>query len=260
MNSIRHSTETLFRPFTKWTLVAFIILITGCSQPTTETPITELVDEIQTVALTGQPTASQSSVVPDDAGSNPIDQSGTTIPDDEIELPEGVNFFAPQRATSLAVEVTGDQEKSLTVRLIGIVRSSETSDQDATALIKIETHLIPLKVGESSGEISLLSIDTAARSATIQHGRERLTLVMMDQPITNTTTNADRPRLFPQSPATGNRSHSASRRDEMTPPGIVVPEIEPLIEPFRDQSPIDLPDDLELPELPELPGLDDISL
>lgn len=177
------------------------------------------------------------------------------------ELDESRDFFAPPPTKAVKVEVAvTEQSDPQTVRLIGFVHSSDDDARSALALLKIGERLVPMREGESRDGIKLLAIDREVRSVSIEHRRERLTLLMMEQPIVNHAEPVSRPSPYRHRIR---ERHPSQDRPTVpigadTPDSLFTPPETPL--PNNQSTPADspilLPDEIQLPELPELPGIE----
>ncbi|WP_182865738.1 hypothetical protein [Stieleria mannarensis] len=177
-------------------------------------------------------------------------------------IPENVNFFSPPKAKTVKVEVETPQEETeqAIIRLIGFVTTDPDNTSSTLALLRVGGKLVPLHAGEEFDGISMISISCRERSAEIGYLGERLTLVMMNQPIENPAVEGPSPRRRRQrTPSRVPISPPGEIREDfqLPDPGWETPADPDLgLKSISEELEIALPDDLPLPEMPELPELE----
>lgn len=171
------------------------------------------------------------------------------------------NFFMPPIPMEAAEADTTSEVAEIQVRLLGFASVPSTEGNVSKAILKIADQLVYMKVGDVHADLKLVSIDK--RSVSLQRGRERWNVVLMNQPITNpgvpyrsnagnrassgrgSTTRSSEPSPFPAPvPFPGDNSHfspgsRAGGHDDPFPNGL--PEM----------PEIDLPE-IDLPEIPDI--------
>ncbi|GAB5405525.1 MAG: hypothetical protein Aurels2KO_37560 [Aureliella sp.] len=159
-------------------------------------------------------------------------------------------FFTAPVPTAAPVAPTEAKVADAQVRLLGFATVGSGADAIATAILKFADKLVYLKVGDSHAGVELVSIEQ--KSVKLQQGRERWTLALMSQPITNA------PVPYPEI-RRDNSSAVSSQRRSFPPAGEPSPFPDDGFPPTTDfpAGPLPLPQE-SLPQIPdiELPDLD----
>ncbi len=177
-------------------------------------------------------------------------------------------FFMPPPTNATPVAPQEAKLVDAQVRLLGFAKIGTGAQAVHKAILKFSDKLVYMKVGDSHSGVELVSIKE--KSVNLQQGRERWTLALMDQPITNapvpyptlqrqnsnhggspysSTPAPAEPSPFPDGlpqddlPAGGFGSGDASQPNfpGMQAPGLELPDF--------DLPEIDIPG-LDLPEIP----------
>lgn len=179
-------------------------------------------------------------------------------------------FFTPPAPSATPVAPTQAKMADANVRLLGFAKVGSGADAARKAILKFADDLVYMKVGDSHSGVELVSIEE--KSVNLQQGRERWTLALMSQPITNapvpypaarqrqtaSKSNSFQPRGFPDDTEPSpfpNDDFAPGANDGFPPAPPAVPEIS-----MPDIPEIDLPDfdmpDFDIPgfEIPKIPG------
>ena len=238
-------------------VIASVILV-GCSDSKSEiADSSEVLTELQSVSLPG------SSETASEVDRSNNEGSDEATGDEAIEFPANVNFFSvpsmgpPQKTTT---RTSIDRQES--IQLVGFVNSDPTQHDSAMALLKVNGRLISVGVGDTFQEITVVSI--VGRSVELVREKERWTLAMMQQPITNqpvAVPSIRRPRSDRRGAASRNSRENATHANSLHAGELHVPETETprLPEPNLDipRGPAfpEPPNVLELPPVPNPEGV-----
>ena len=221
-----------------------LLAVTGCS---------ESENVIQPVAIT-TPKANPVALSPNNA-KVPTEAltDSPAVPDAEtIEFPSNVNFFAVPTTQVARRRTTSESiDRQKTIQLVGFVNEKPSDQQASMALLRVDDRLTCVGVGDSFSEITVVSIRD--RSVELVRGKDRWTLAMMQQPITNepVTPLATVRRTSRSNRSTRNTRSRTPRAEELRVPDVVLPSMpEPNLDLPVGPS---LPAGADLPDLPMIP-------
>lgn len=237
-------------------LLVACTLLTGCSGPAESQASVVDSDDLR---INKQPEpGGNAEVVPESTY-----VSRASLPEHWLEpLNDKDNFFMPPIPTEAAEADETSEVAEIQVRLLGFASVQSTEGAIAKAILKIADHLVYMKVGDVHADLKLVAIDK--RSVSLQRGRERWNVVLMNQPITNPDVPYRSNAASRSSSGTGNRTRNPApspfpRQNDFpgdpspgSPGGFHADQ--------QDFNPPAIPDlpEIELPEidLPEIPGID----
>lgn len=93
------------------------------------------------------------------------------------------NFFLPPAPVAAAKPTATTEVANVHVRLLGFATVQSTDGVIAKAIMKIADQLVYMKVGDVHADLKVIAIDS--QSVSLQRGRERWNVTLMNQPITN---------------------------------------------------------------------------
>jgi hypothetical protein len=177
-----------------------------------------------------------------------------------LPLSEDEQFFSAPEAKKLQATTTKnskDLAQRPEIRLLGVGRVGNLETNEIHAILRVDGKLTYHRVGDSFGDVEV--IDIGHRSVTLQAGRDRWTIELLDQPLVNKT-GEEKPapsrtssnRRPKERASTVTNSPKLSAVDSSLPSVTQMPTTSPLEGPKLPQ--LDLPPPPpDVPELPKIP-------